>query len=214
MKVVREEILIDASDFGQSKEYAKIHEQILEGVSKVVWPPGTDKFTIFPEKNASGVKPIKIPFIRHLEGCGWRAEHRFNWDVTSSRPGPLDATCHVRGGLFAVEWETGNISSSHRAINKIVIGIMHGTLVGAALVLPSRDLYNYCTDRIGNLPELEPYFPLWRAVQCDSGFLVVIAVEHDEVSIDVPPIPKGTDGYGQGTGDDTLSLFDDHPSSD
>lgn len=200
MKVVREEILLDKNNFGQSEEYLKIHQQMLDAISHVVWPPGTDKFTIFGQKDANGVKPIKIPFIRHLATCGWEPEHRFDWDVTSSRPGPLDATCPVRGGLFAVEWETGNISSSHRAINKIVLGLMHGTIVGAALILPSRALYRYCTDRVGNLPELEPYFPLWRAVQCDSGFLVVIAVEHDEVSMHVPPIPKGTDGYGEGTG--------------
>jgi len=36
--------------------------------------------------------------------------------------------------------------------------------LGTALVLPSRKLYPYLTDRIGNYEELEPYFDVWRAV--------------------------------------------------
>lgn len=199
MKVVHEEVLFDRNSFGQTEEYAKVRAQMHEGISKIVWPPGADKFTIYGGKNASGVKPIKVPFISYLEACGWEGEHKFDWDVTVKNPGPLDATCHVSGGIFAAEWETGNISSSHRAIGKIVLGIIHRTIVGAALVLPTRGLYYYLTDRISNLEELEPYFPLWKAVECE-GFLVVIAVEHDEISMDVPPIPKGTDGYGEGTG--------------
>jgi hypothetical protein len=35
------------------------------------------------------------------------------------------------------------ISSSHRALNKMVMGILNGTLIGGALVLPTRELYNY-----------------------------------------------------------------------
>jgi hypothetical protein len=87
------------------------------------------------------------------------------------------------------------ISSSHRALNKMAMGILNGTLIGGALVLPTRELYNYLTDRIGNFRELEPYFGVWRAIRCASGLLVVFAVEHDATSHDVPPIQKGTDGW-------------------
>ena len=76
----------------------------------------------------------------------------------------------------------------------MVIGILRGILVGGALVLPTRELYEYLTDRVGNFVELEPYFDVWQSVRCESGFLIVIAVEHDATSLDVPQIPKGTNG--------------------
>ena len=49
-------------------------------------------------------------------------------------------------------------------------------------------MYNYLTDRVGNYPEIEPYFPLWKALQVKEGILAVIAIEHDIVSKDVPRI--------------------------
>jgi hypothetical protein len=96
--------------------------------------------------------------------------------------------------LFALEWETGNISSSHRAVNKLVLGLLRGVFLGAALVLPNRKLYPYLTDRIGNYEELEPYFDVWRAVEIREGFLAVFVIEHDAVDSSVPTIMKGTDG--------------------
>ena len=96
--------------------------------------------------------------------------------------------------LFCVEWETGNVSSSHRAINKMALGILKKILIGGALIVPTREMYQYLTDRVGNFPEIEPYFPLWRALRVEEGLLLVIAIEHDAVSQDVPRIKKGTDG--------------------
>ena len=55
-------------------------------------------------------------------------------------------------------------------------------------------MYRYLTDRVGNFPELEPYFPLWRSLEVEKGYLAVIAIEQDAVSKDVPRILKGTDG--------------------
>jgi hypothetical protein len=65
-------------------------------------------------------------------------------------------------------------------------------------VVPSRKLYVYLTDRIGNIKELEPYFPLWRSVPCKSGIVEIIVIEHDAESFDVPKIPKGTEGRAKG----------------
>jgi hypothetical protein len=96
--------------------------------------------------------------------------------------------------LFAFEWETGNISSSHRALNKIAMGLLEKRLVGGALVLPSRELYKYLTDRIGNFAEIEPYFPLWRSLPVEEGVLIVVEIEHDGVSESIRKIKKGTDG--------------------
>lgn len=95
---------------------------------------------------------------------------------------------------FVTEWETGNISSSHRSVNKMALAMLKKRLSGGVLVLPTRPLYRFLTDRIGNYEEIEPYFDLWRALPIESGFLLVIGVEHDKTSETVDRIPKGTDG--------------------
>ena len=75
----------------------------------------------------------------------------------------------IKDKFYAVEWETGNISSSHRALNKMAIGIGDGILLGGTLVLPNRNLYNYLTDRIGNYEELLPYFPMYQVIKPENG---------------------------------------------
>ncbi|ABW66747.1 restriction endonuclease BamHI [Desulfosudis oleivorans Hxd3] len=131
--------------------------------------------------------------MKKLQSSGWRLETPVDV-ATVRRPGPMDATIEVNGRLFCVEWETGNISSSHRAVNKMALGILKDILIGGVLILPTRKMYNYLTDRIGNFLELSPYFPLWKSLQVDEGLLAIIAIEHDGVSKDVERIPKGTDG--------------------
>lgn len=76
----------------------------------------------------------------------------------------------------------------------MALGIKKGILKGGVLILPTRRLYSYLTDRVGNYEEIEPYFDLWRSVACADGILAVIAVEHDATSNKVPRIKKGTDG--------------------
>lgn len=126
------------------------------------------------------------------ENFGWQLETKITYATRS--PGRVDATKRLNGDLFALEWETGNISSSHRAVNKLVLGLLRKVFLGTALVLPSRKLYPYLTDRIGNYEELEPYFDVWRSVNINEGFLAIFVVEHDTVDSSVPQITKGTDG--------------------
>jgi hypothetical protein len=76
----------------------------------------------------------------------------------------------------------------------MALGIKRKILKGGVLVLPTRQLYAYLTDRVGNFEEIEPYFDLWRSIACEDGLLAVIAVEHDRTSDKVPRIKKGTDG--------------------
>ena len=78
------------------------------------------------------------------------------------------------------------------------VGLLNGGLVAGVLVLPTRTMYPYLTDRIGNYEELQPYFPLWRSIPISQGFLMIMAIEHDYVSTDVRRIPKGTDGRALG----------------
>ncbi len=169
------------------------------------WPTGASHFTIHPESGkkrgkGNGVKPIKEAFIATLLGREWKPETRYpkrDEDRSALRPGAFDTWLDLSSeGLrpFVTEWETGNISSSHRALNKMAMALMHGLISGGILVLPTRSLYRYLTDRVGNLPEIEPYFPLWRSVPVNYGHLGILAVEHDDTSLDVPRIAKGTDG--------------------
>lgn len=67
-------------------------------------------------------------------------------------------------------------------------------MVGGALVLPTQNLAQYLTDRVGNYEELEPYFDVWSNYQWKEGVLVIYGVEHDSTSTEVPRIRKGTDG--------------------
>lgn len=114
------------------------------------------------------------------------------------RTGDLDALKQTSAGWIGFEWETGNVSSSHRAINKLLLTFLKRRLVGGFLAVPSNDLKPYLTDRIGNIGELEPYFPLWSAVPVTNAALRIVVVEHDGVSKAVPRIPKGRDGRALG----------------
>ena len=198
MKIMRIEYLIRSGAFPHSQEYECIQEQITQAVKSIEWPPGSGSFTLYDQSGkkrgeGNGVKPIKEACMQKLEIQGWQLETRV--DITTvKRPGPMDATCSVQNRLFCVEWETGNISSSHRSLNKMALGLLKNVLIGGLLIVPTRNMYRYLTDRVGNLKELEPYFPLWRSIHIDEGFLAVMAIEHDAVSKDVPRIQKGTDG--------------------
>ncbi|MBN2119103.1 MAG: hypothetical protein JW730_21215 [Anaerolineales bacterium] len=194
MKYIKEEILINKKLFSTSREYKRIRKDIIAAIKSITWPSESNIFMINPQKHGNGVVPIKQAFIAHLQKLDWRAEVKVDVGATTTTPGKIDAVKIVDNGYFAVEWETGNISSSHRALNKIAIGILSGKLVGGSLVIPTRRFYRYLTDRIGNYSELEPYFPIWRSINCKSGFLSVIAIEHDDIGAEVPLIRKGTDG--------------------
>lgn len=87
------------------------------------------------------------------------------------------------------------VVDGHRSLNKMMMLLACGMVVAGVLVIPSRDMYQYLTDRIGNIAELEPYLDHWRNnFRCDQGYLEIIVIEHDGTSLDVMRIPKGTDG--------------------
>jgi hypothetical protein len=198
MKIVQIEKIIDAGSFSQTKDWHEIESHIFQAIKSIEWPPGSGSFTLYDEPGkkrgqGNGVKPIKQACMQKLKSFGWQLETPVDI-ATVRRPGPMDATYKVKNRLFCVEWETGNISSSHRSVNKIALGIIKKTLIGGALILPTREMYQYLTDRIGNFRELSPYFPLWKSLDIEEGLLLIIAIEHDAVSSDVQRIPKGTDG--------------------
>mgnify|MGYP001384727261 CR=1 FL=1 len=58
-------------------------------------------------------------------------------------------------------------------------------------------MYNFLTDRIGNYQEIAPYFPVWKSLNIDRGYLAVIEIEHDFEDENSLLISKGTDGWAE-----------------
>lgn len=180
----------------QNPEFIQAYSEISYAISEVTWP-GSNFFTINPTKKGNGVKPIKSQCMKHLESCKWAIESRLSFGE-GINPGPLDASKKLSDGrIIAFEWETGNISSSHRAINKMLLGMVNGYIAIGVLVLPSREMYTYLTDRIGNYQELSPYFPVFSYRPLPGCSLIVMEIEHDSVDTSVPLIPKGFDGLSE-----------------
>lgn len=218
MKLVTRKTLIDAGTFTKTPAWKKILSDIEAAIDAVHWPPSGKDFAIYPESGkkrneGNGVVPIKAGFQKALKDRGWKLEERQrrrarpdiyggeeeDTEEENIRPGAFDAWLDLPGQKpFVVEWETGNVSSSHRALNKMAMGVDQGILSGGILVVPDRKLAQYLTDRIGNFEELRAYFPLWSRVPAKEGYLGIIAVEHDRISRDVDRIPKMTAGRALG----------------
>jgi hypothetical protein len=182
--------VIDVDDFVATSRFLHVRKHVEEGVLAVHWPENSSDFRLCPERKGNGVKPIKNAFVEVLRRHGWSLEYRtfdahYSFEDASLPP-------------FVVEWETGNISSSHRAVNRIALGITRREILGGVLVVPTREMYQYLTDRVGNAGELERYIPLWRlwnqAREFSGGYFGIITIEHDALDATVPLIGKGTDG--------------------
>jgi len=201
MKLLETHTLIDAGPFTETEAWQRIDSELREAIASVVWPPGSSNFTIRPEKKGNGVKPIKEGCMAKLYDFGWDLELPFPMAEEERKgrggPGPLDAARKLGEydlPPFVVEWETGNISSSHRAMNKMALGLTRQRVSGGILILPSFALYRYLTDRIGNFRELSHYLDLYRALDVERGYLGLMVIEYDATSEDVTLIGKGTDG--------------------
>ena len=176
----------------------------------------------------NGVVPLKLLFRQRLRDAGWNSEEplrlspyfekiRANKTLAQvfrypERPAeaiqdPLhegvgDFDFWVRsteGFRTVIEWETGNISSSHRSLNKICLALMAELIDAAVVIVPSNKLNIHLTDRVGNIRELQPYFHFWSAFgrTLPRGLLAVVVVEQDGLieSVDERDfIPRGEDG--------------------
>jgi hypothetical protein len=198
MKIVKVYTLKSRGAYATSEHWIATRSQIHEAIRGCEWPAGSGSFTIYPESGkargkGNGVRPIRNRFVESLRARGWTIEGRAK-NVLDERLGDFDALLAGPEKPIAVEWETGNISSSHRSMNKLTLMLKTQVISAGVLVLPSRKLYVYLTDRIGNIQEIKPYFALWKSVPCRTGVLEIVVIEQDAVSKDVPRIPKGTDG--------------------
>ena len=187
MRFVDWHVLVD-DGFGATPEFHQAEQDILDGIAAIRWPQGAQDFAIPPAQLnvrpqlRNGVRPIKDAFIQLLVRQGWEPEYDL-FDAYLKYP---NSTLP-----FAAEWETGNISSSHRAINRLALGMHEQRVSGGVLVLPTRQLYRHLTDRIGNFEELEPYLPLFERWDSEPGFryFAIVTVEQDRLDPSVPYIP-------------------------
>ena len=208
MRIAETVVLLSRGAFAQSAQWQAIRQTILSAITQAEWPVGSGSFSIYPESGkksgeGNGVVPIKSKPMQVLRAAGWTLE--YPWDVAmkepaadkkgkGSKPGDIDAAKMFDQGLVVVEWETGNISSSHRAINKMALGLVAGKCVAGVLVVPNMRLAQYLTDRIGNIEEIRPYLPMWQNLAVNEGVLELVVIEQDADSVNVPKIPKGKDG--------------------
>lgn len=198
MKIVAIHKLKSRGEYATSAHWIATRDQIHDAIKRCEWPEGSGSFTIYPESGkargeGNGVRAIRDKFVESLRANGWTIEGKAKNAMNESL-GDFDAILAGPYKPVVVEWETGNISSSHRSMNKLALLLKTEIISAGVLVVPSRKLYVYLTDRIGNIQELKPYFALWKSIPIREGVLEIVVIEHDAISKDVPRIPKGTDG--------------------
>jgi len=147
------------------------------------------------EKNCNGVVLLKEPCYRMLEEeYGWYREKPL--DILSAKGGPIDVYKSFvdRDCIFnvGIEFETGNISSAHRSMNKLSLGVHNKELNLAVLMMPMHRLSYYLTDRVSNYEELRPYFSLVSNVP-----FIMIGFDVEEYSLNIPCLAKGRDGMSK-----------------
>jgi len=197
MKITHVETLISRGPFANSNEWRVLRNRIHAAIRAVDWPQGTGKFIIYPESGksrgkGSGVKLIKVSLMDELKRQGWTLQ------ADGGNLGDIDAQLSLKQGKVVLEWETGNVSSSHRSINKMALLLRQKKCIAGILVVPTKEFSKFLTDRVGNFQELMPYLPLWQCIPCKQGILEIVVIKHDGTSLDVPRIPKGTDGRALG----------------
>ncbi|MFN8161365.1 MAG: hypothetical protein U0R52_10035 [Solirubrobacterales bacterium] len=209
MQLVETVDIISSGSFPESALWKGATRDVQAAIAAADWPPGTGTFSLNPtpgtdrqgrpDRHPNGVLPIKVPVLGELERRKW---------VTESLPpmpegellttGDLDALLTVRGRRVGFEWETGNVSSSHRAISKLLDAICRETISGGILAVPVRAMQRYLTDRVGNFEELQPYFRFWSRYPVPNGVLRIYGVSHDTLDKKVPHLPKGNSGRALG----------------
>lgn len=226
MKWLRTLVLFDKGNVISSSGWKEMHESYVRSIASIDFPQGKGTLTLRRKVkradgqwNRNGVGYLRSRFLANIVTVElWKPEAAFdlgtNRSVTNltlypssqqhSEPitsefGGFDFVTRTKDGIHvAIEWETGNISSSHRSMNKLAIALETGKLDAGVLIVPSRALYKHLTDRIGNIGELSGYLQMWQALGAGvkRGLLAITVVEYDALTDDrgVPYLPLGEDG--------------------
>lgn len=226
MRWLRTLVIFDRGGVVCSADWQTIHESYVRSIQCIDFPEGTGTLTLRRktrrpnnQRNRNGVVYLKRRFVGHMiNNEHWHAEVDFDLGRDRAPPdlllypsmerhhepitsefGDFDfVTTAASGTHVAIEWETGNISSSHRSMNKLAIALATGKIQVGVLIVPSRDLYEHLTDRIGNISELSGYLSMWKNLEAgvERGLLAISIVEHDALTNDTtfPYLPVGNDG--------------------
>jgi hypothetical protein len=226
MKWLRTIVLFDKGGVLSEKDWRDFHESYCRCIAKIDHPVGSGSLKLrrkFKPADGqwrrNGVNFLKHRFLGHMKADeGWKPEGEVDLSADRKQPplrlypslnsyqepitsnfGGFDFVTHGNdGSKVAIEWETGNISSSHRSMNKLTIALKAGIIDIGVLIVPSRALYDHLTDRIGNINELSGYLSMWAdaGATIDRGLLAITVVEHDELTDDhdFPFLPRGDDG--------------------
>lgn len=226
MKWSRTFILLNSGDVINSQDWSEIHESYIRAIRSIDFPEGSGTLTLRRRTKKpngqwrrNGVSYLQKRFIKFMTDTeGWEAEAQNDIANKQSPPNLLDypskhpytepieagfgnfdlVTTAKNGTRVAIEWETGNISSSHRSLNKLAIALREQKIQAGVLIVPSRDLYTHLTDRIGNIRELSPYLSMWKEMEnlVKQGLIAISVVEHDNLTDDqnFEYLPTGEDG--------------------
>lgn len=226
MKWLRTLILFDKGDVISSTDWKDLHESYVRSIQSIDFPKGSGALTLRKKERdeegstkRNGVGYLRTRFLDHLKTVeSWEAEgtvdlsrdreqpairlypsmEEYREPITSDFGGFDFVKAKGNGAQIAVEWETGNISSSHRSMNKLALALVSGIIDIGVLIVPSRDLYTHMTDRIGNIGELSGYLSMWESLKfaVDRGLLAITVVEYDHLTDDpaFPYLPVGNDG--------------------
>lgn len=176
------------------KAYNEIRYSILNNNTS-----GKDKFILNNSaKHCNGVALIKEGIYRILEEqYMWFREKPLNYfQNEAQKGGPIDVYKEFGDQIVkfkvGLEFETGNVASVHRSMNKLCLGLLMHELDMAVLILPIKNMSFYLTDRVANYEELQPYLPL-----LESYSFIVLGFDADQYSSNVPILPKGNDGMSK-----------------
>lgn len=229
MRVLRTLVLFDQGNITTTSDWQNLHLSYSTSIASIDFPLGSGALTLrrkvrLPngQTQRNGVGYLRSRFLSHMvQTQGWRNEgivnlardrdqspirlypsgEEYREPITSDFGGFDFVTTAQNGTRIAIEWETGNISSSHRSMNKLAIALAHGLIEVGVLIVPSRNLYEHMTDRIGNIGELSGYLSMWEGLKTTvtRGVLAITVVEHDQLTDDVnfPFLPTGNDGRAQ-----------------
>lgn len=226
MKWLRTMVLFDKGGVISSSDWQTVHASYVKAIESIDHPEGSGTLTLREKVRLpggqwqrNGVGYLRTRFLHSMRDVqGWRAEgdvdlsrdrdqppillypslEPYREPITSDFGGFDFMTTAAQGTRIAIEWETGNISSSHRSMNKLAIALSNGIIEVGVLILPSRALYEHLTDRIGNIGELSGYLAMWEGLKAvvTRGLLAITVVEHDALTRDaaLPYLTVGGDG--------------------
>lgn len=199
MFISKQYITPDAKQLLKNNSVAlQAYNEVLDSIKSIVSEESSEFYINNTEKNGNGVVPIK-------EKCYIKLEFEYLWfrekpllylKDEMKKGGPIDVYKEFieNDNQFNVglEFETGNISSAHRSMNKLVVGLKRNEIQLAILMMPVKRLSFYLTDRVSNYEELEPYFCI-----VNENPFIFLGFDAEQYCDSVPQLLKGKDGMSK-----------------